>query len=189
MKLLFGSVFVISVILFIWIKMRKKDILMVIDTPMQGEKEKHSLQIRIKVERNGYQINIHVFQMDDEEIGHLLATYTGNKYNEQEKYSRAVHIEQLFVKRKFRRKGIAKVIFRYLMEEMKRIEQLEDFEFTLLYGEVGNTGTDDPHISLPFYRKIDGTEYNQEKRLRFSLEKKAALDGLDCFKYVIEKRG
>ena len=67
--------------------------------------------------------------------------------------------------------------------------RLEDFEFTLLYGEVGNTGTDDPHISLPFYRKIDGTEYNQEKRLRFSLEKKAALDGLDCFKYVIEKRG
>ena len=140
---------------------------------------KRAMQVRIRViygERQ--QINIFCYKLDEEkQIGELLASIQKEE----------VHLEQILVSRHYRKKGVGKLMFSYLLKEMRRIEQQMGVDFRRIYGEIGQGGTDDPRVSLPFYQHMDGAPYG-EKKLSLRINKGAALDGLDQFiYYIVEK--
>ena len=66
-----------------------------------------------------------------------------------------------------------------------KIEKKENCRFRYIYGEIGQGGTDDPHISIPFYERLDGMAYDNEKKLQYQRKRKESLDGYDCFYYYI----
>lgn len=150
--------------------------------------DKSSVQkkVRIRVMRNTHcQINIYCYDLEEEKMGELLAEYTWENGFIPEKRANAVHLEQIFVQRKQRKKGIGKLMFSYLIREMHVLEQQFGREFSQIYGEVGRDGMDEPRSSIPFYMRMEKLPYGERKRLSLQLKKGAALDGLDVFTYYI----
>ena len=72
-----------------------------------------------------------------------------------------------------------------LMDELLEIEQEKNCQFKLIWGEIGNAGEDNPRLSKPFYRAMDGVAYGEDRKLVLKLEKNSTEDGLDGFCYYI----
>lgn len=146
-------------------------------------------KVRIRVERNDRcQINIYCYNLEQEKLGELLAEYTWDNSLLTEKKASAVHLEQLFVQRRQRKKGIGKLMFAYLIQEMLVLEEQSGKEFLQIYGEVGRDGMDEPRSSIPFYKKMSSLPYGERRALRLQFDKGAALDGLDAFTYHIVRK-
>lgn len=153
------------------------------------KKQLTKMKVRIRVTRNEHcQINIHCYNMEQEKLGELLAEYTWENGCCPEKKGNAVHLEQIFVKRFQRKKGIGKLMFAYLIQEMLVLEKQYGKEFQQIYGEVGRDGTDEPRSSIPFYKKMSNFPYGDSKVLSLQIEKGVALDGLDAFTYHIVRK-
>lgn len=175
---------------------KKRDRLLVSNSCREQEREKetkHSSdkqlsqkKVRIRVLRNAHcQINIYCYNLEEEKLGELLAEYTwGNGYL-HEKKANAVHLEQIFVQRRQRKKGIGKLMFCYLIQEMLVLEKQCGKEFLQIYGEVGRDGTDEPRSSIPFYKKMEALSYGDNRTFSLQLKKGVSLDGLDAFTYHI----
>lgn len=185
-----GLMAIVCIIIAIFLRHRQK---VSVDTN-QGVKDikcskKTAKKVRIKVTCNGnQQINIHCYDLEDEQLGELLAEYTLRNSLTPEKIPYAVHIEQLYVKRGQRKQGVGKLMFAYLLREMQNIEKQNGCEFAQIYGEVGKDGPDDPRKSLPFYERMQKLPYGQDRKLSYQLHKKQSMDGLDLFDYHIVKR-
>lgn len=149
-------------------------------------KQRFHKKVRLRVERNDRcQINIYCYSMEQEKLGELLAEYTWDSGLMEEKKANAVHLEQIFVQRRQRKKGIGKLMFVYLMQEMLVLEKQFGKEFLQIYGEVGRDGMDEPRSSIPFYKKMSDLPYGERRVLCLQLKKGVALDGLDTFIYQI----
>lgn len=143
-------------------------------------------QIRIQVQRNQWnQINIVCKTMEHKKIGEMLTSYTLSGKAGDSSPSCTVHLENILVNRGYRKKGIGTCMIVYLLQEMLKIEQEENCQFRFIYGEIGRGGTDDPHISMPFYKKLDGMSYGKNKKLQYQLKKGQSIDGYDCFYYFL----
>lgn len=181
---------IVCIIIAIFLRHRQK----VSVSTNQGVKEiecskKTAKKVRIQVTCNGnQQINIYCYDLEEQQLGELLAEYTLRNSLTPEKKPYAVHIEQLYVKRGQREKGIGKLMFAYLLREMQSIEKQNGCDFAQIYGEVGKDGSDDPRKSLPFYEHMQKLPYGQDRQLSYQLHKKQAMDGLDLFVYHIVKR-
>lgn len=187
----------ISLLLLLLCFLEKKKVLqksyIVKDNELQtGEKkqENNKKYIRIQVKRNERrQINIHCMDLENNRIGELLAVYhkEGRDAGEYQN-GNTLHLEQLYVERKYRRKGIGKTMFLYLIKEMKKIEQEEHIEFRYIYGEVGEGGKDNPRISLPFYQKMAEIGYGKDAVLCYQYNRKKTQEEYDRFTYYINRR-
>lgn len=133
------------------------------------------------------QINISCNIGDGKQIGMLLATYYMEGNPMAEACEKSVHVEQIYVEKKYRKKGIGRKMFLFLLEELNRIESSEHITFRFLYGEVGKTGNDNPKTSIPFYKSLDGISYGLGRSLSYRLCNRAAMDGLDKFYFYIVK--
>lgn len=143
-------------------------------------------QIRIKVECNQWnQINIVCSTMEHKKIGEMLSSFTLSGKNNQNGPEYTVHLENILVSRRYRKRGVGTYMMAYLLQEMLRIEKKENCCFRYIYGEIGQGGSDDPHISLPFYKRLDGMEYGIDKKLQYQRNRRESLDGFDCFYYFI----
>ena len=153
----------------------------------QQEKRKNATeQVKISVYTNQWkQINVECFSLQGKKMGELLASY---KLNSQTGNSYTVHLEQLLVERKFRRKGVGSLLFAYLLKEMQNVEVREGCEFRFIYGEVGTGGSDDPHMSIPYYRKQNGLPYGKRKKLQYELVKKSSSEEYDKIYYYLKLR-
>lgn len=151
-----------------------------------SDQQRFQKKVRIRVERNDRcQINIYCYNLEQEKLGELLAEYTWDNGFLTEKKANAVHLEQIFVQRRQRKKGIGKLLFAYLIQEMLVLEEQSGKEFLQIYGEVGRDGMDEPRSSIPFYKRMSALPYGECRALRLQLEKGTALDGLDAFTYHI----
>lgn len=104
-------------------------------------KESGSQQVRIRVQRNQWnQINIVCTNMSDKKMGELLSSYTLSEAKRTGGPSYTVHLENILVGRRYRKKGIGTCMVVYLLQEMLRIEQENGCEFRYIYGEVGRGG-------------------------------------------------
>ena len=140
----------------------------------------------VTIERNQKaQINIYCRKQTGEELGSLFATYYLKCNRVETAYENSVHLEHIYVEKKYRKKGLGKQMMVALLEELKRIESTEYASFRFLFGEVGKSGKDNPKSSLPFYASLDGIGYGMQKHLSYRLCKGAAMDGLDQFYYYI----
>lgn len=193
-----GAAGIISLLfLFLFIRKRKTVTRPVCDiqTPykennLQKERKNGKKYIRIQVKRNEKrQINIRCMDLDGNDIGELLAVYhkEGREAGEYQN-SNTLHVEQLFVKKQYRRKGIGKTMFHYLLKEMQKVEKEENMEFRYIYGEVGEGGSDNPRISLPFYKKMAEIGYGENGILYYQHTKRKTLGELDGFTYYINRR-
>ena len=154
-----------------------------------SHKQLSKKKVRIRATRNEHcQINIHCYNMEQEKLGELLAEYTWENGLCPEKKENAVHLEQIFVKRGQRKKGIGKLMFAYLLQEMRALEKQCGKEFLQIYGEVGRDGADEPRSSIPFYKRMSGLPYGDSKVLSLQIKKGTALDGLDAFTYYIVQK-
>lgn len=145
--------------------------------------------IKIKVYRNDKkQIEISCYNMKDDKVAQLLAGYILKGDYRQGQQDFIVHLEQIFVGSMFRRRGIGKLMFNYLLKEMLAIEKEESVRFRYIYGEVGVGGTDDPKKSIPFYKKMDGISYG-DKRIRYEFQNKKNGQEYDKFYYFISSTG
>lgn len=146
-------------------------------------------QIRIKVEHNQWnQINVVCTTMDYRKIGEMLTTYTLSNTNAPNEQACTVHLENILVSRRYRKRGVGTCMVVYLLQEMMKIEKKENCRFRYIYGEIGQGGTDDPHISIPFYERLGGMAYGSDKKLQYQRKSKKSLDGYDCFYYYIVEK-
>lgn len=193
-----GAAGILSLLFLFWFIKKRKTItrpVRDIQTPykdinLQKERKNGKKYIRVQVKRNEKrQINIHCMDLDGNDIGELLAVYykEGREAGEYQN-SNTLHVEQLFVKKQYRRKGIGKTMFHYLIEEMQKVEKEENMEFRYLYGEVGEGGNDNPRVSLPFYKKMAEIGYGENAILYYQHTKKKTLGELDEFTYYINRR-
>lgn len=186
-----GAMAIVCIMIAIFLRHRRRRVAVEKDQEMTDREtsKKTAKQVRITVTCNEkQQINIHCYDLEEQQLGEMLAEYTLKNSLTPEKPSYAVHIEQLFVKRGQRKQGIGKLMFSYLLREMQSIEKQTGCNFAQIYGEVGKDGSDDPRKSIPFYEQMQKLSYGQEKKLTYQLHKKQALDGLDLFVYHIVKR-
>lgn len=183
----------VATVILLW---KKRNRVLVSNSCREQKREKemkHSFKkqlsqnkVRIRVTRNAScQINIYCYNLEEEKLGQLLAEYTWGNGILPEKKANAVHLEQIFVQRRHRKKGIGKLMFGYLIQEMLVLEKQCGKEFLQIYGEVGRDGTDEPRSSLPFYKKMEILSYGDDRAFSLQLKKGAALDGLDAFTYHI----
>ncbi len=149
-------------------------------------KQPFQKKVRIRVVRNERcQINIYCYNLEQEKLGELLAEYTWNSGLVPEKKANTVHLEQIFVQRRQRKKGIGKLMFSYLIQEMLVLEKQSGKEFLQIYGEVGKDGSDEPRSSIPFYKRMGTLPYGDNRKFSLQLKKGGAIDGLDVFTYHI----
>lgn len=149
-------------------------------------KQHFQKKVRIRVERNEHcQINIYCYSLEQEKLGELLTEYTWENGFAPEKKANSVHLEQIFVQRRQRKKGIGKLMFAYLIQEMLVLEKQYGKQFQQIYGEVGRDGADEPRTSVPFYKRMENLPYGDNRRFSFQIKKGVALDGLDVFNYHI----
>lgn len=159
------------------------------ETRKSLEKPKTQRKVCICVTRNECcQINVYCYNLNQEKIGELLAEFIWDNWNMPGKKANAVHLEQIFVQRRQRKKGIGKLMFAYLVREMLVLEKQSGKEFQQIYGEVGRDGSDEPRSSIPFYKRMEKLPYGERKCLSFQLNKGSALDGLDMFTYHIVRK-
>lgn len=162
------------------------------DPHLQDEEKKKKSYIRVQVKRNEKrQINICCMDLEGNGIGELLAVYHKEGMEiEAGEYpnSNTLHLEQLFVKKKYRRRGIGKIMFQYLIQEMKKVEKQENMKFRYIYGEIGEGGSDNPSVSLPFYKKMAEIGYGEDAILCYQHTKKKALGEYGGFTYYINRR-
>lgn len=153
------------------------------------DNKKKKRYICIQVSRNDKrQINIRCMDLERNGIGELLAVYhKEGRENGEYQSSNTLHLEKIFVKKRYRRKGIGRTMFRYLINEMKKIEDEEGMEFRYIYGEVGEEGGDNPRISLPFYQKMAGMDYGEHATLSYRHTKKKVSEEYDGFTYYINR--
>lgn len=188
---------IVSLLFLFWFMKKKKVAKQthVMQTPYgenkikkDGIKEKK--YIRIQVKRNDKrQINVHCMDLEGNSIGELLAVYYKEGREEGEYHnSNTLHLEQLYVKKQYRRRGIGKIMFQYLIQEMRNIEKEEEMEFRYIYGEVGEGGSDNPRVSLPFYKKMAENGFGEDAVLCYQHTKKKTSEELDRFTYYINRR-
>lgn len=194
-----GAAGIISLLLLFWGLKRKRgkisrQIQMIQtsyeENSLPTEEKKKKSYIRIQIKRNEKrQINIRCMDLEGNGIGELLAVYhkEGREYGEYQN-SNTLHLEQLYVKKQYRRKGIGKTMFQYLIQEMKKVEKEENLEFRYIYGEVGEGGSDNPRISQPFYKKMAGLVYGEDAILCYQHTKRKTVEELDRFTYYINRR-
>lgn len=191
LKLTVAGIISLLFLFFIWKQNRKKAIVIQENSigNEKNEKSKSKEYISIHVERTSKgQINIRCKNLDGEPVGELLAIAYYKETDCGEYQGRnAVHLEQLLVRRKYRRRGIGKVMFYYLLEEMQKIEEMKKEEFQFIYGEIGEGGTDDPRISLPYYRKMEKCKYGDKGELHFQHTRKNNSEEYDKFIYYINR--
>lgn len=190
---------IVSLLFLFWRWKKEKNKVRVVQTITPREssiqekdkrRENKKSYVRIQVIRNEKrQINILCMDLEGNELGKLLAVYdkAGGKDGEYQN-SNTLHLEQLFVTRRCRRKGIGKVMFQYLLNEMKKVEQEEGMKFRYIYGEVGNVGKDNPRVSLPFYEEMGKLPYGEDGVLCYQYTKKKATEEYDRFTYYINQR-
>ncbi|CDE45987.1 unknown [Clostridium sp. CAG:411] len=156
------------------------------DLNIEKKQRKRTFQVRIRVSRTKHnQINISCLQMDEKPIGELLASYCLEDYVAVDGEKNTVHLEQIYVKRGYRKKGIGKQMMIYLLGEMQKIEKEHQIQFKKIYGEIGRGGSDDPMLSVPFYKKIQQLSYGKERKLVLQIQKNVTIDGFDKFEYYI----
>lgn len=178
---------VVCIFVFFWWRMRKGNVQVVAEEqekePVKKVKQKF---VRVTVQSNEkQQIHICCYNMQEKIMGEMLASYTLKSIQEQ---ALVVHLENILVSRRFRRMGVGRILFSYLLKEMERIEKKENCSFRYIYGEIGQGGTDDPNISVPFYKAMDKTVYGEEKMLRYQQKKGMGAGGEDMFYYYISSR-
>ena len=191
MKYIYIALGVLLLFWFLCVKKRRKKVID-IDTSVEKSKQKKNYsaeQIRIKVECNQWnQINIVCTTMDHKKIGEMLSSYVLSDTKGQNELPYTVHLENILVSRRYRKRGVGTYMIAYLLQEMIKIEIKEKCHFRYIYGEIGQGGSDDPHISLPFYKRLDGMDYGSDKKLQYQRKRRESLDGFDCFYYyIIEK--
>lgn len=186
---LYGSMFFLILLVFLLIVVcliKKRKMNGTSDLKLEEKQRKRTFQVRIRVSRTKHnQINICCFQMDEKPIGELLASYCLEDYVSVDGEKDTVHLEQIYVKRGYRKKGIGKQMMLYLLGEMQKIEKEHQMQFKKIYGEIGRGGSDDPMLSVPFYKKIQQLSYGKEKKLVLQIEKNVTIDGFDKFEYYI----
>lgn len=189
MKYLYIGLGLLCVLAFFYLKkIRRKKFIDVHALVKENSQPKNvsKEQIHIKVEHNQWnQINIVCSSMDHKKIGEMLSTYTLSDTTRQSGPAYTVHLENILVSRRYRKRGVGTYMIAYLLKEMVKIEKKENCRFRYIYGEIGQGGTDDPHISIPFYERLDGMAYDNEKKLQYQRKRKESLDGYDCFYYYI----
>ena len=135
--------------------------------------EKHNISICLLNEQKEKKAILHV------------RYYLRESLSIEEVRSFSVHLQTIWVHRKYRRRGIAALIMSVLIDALLEVEQEEHCRFTLIRGEIGNAGEDNPRLSKPFYRAMDGMAYGTQRKLVLKLEKNSTEDGLDEFWYYI----
>lgn len=114
--------------------------------------------------------------------------YLRESLNLEEVRSFSIHLQTIKVYKKYRRKGIATQMMQALIKELLEVEKEENCRFTLIKGEIGNAGEDNPRLSKPFYHSFDGALFGNHRKLVLRIEKNATEEGLDRFcYYIIEK--
>lgn len=182
--LLIVGITVILYFVFFWRKTRVVD---VTEKKREQKTSKEKSKVKISVIENAYgQINIFCEDLQGRRLGELLATYAGKDLRDSEQMAYTVHLEQLLVRRSERKRGIATLMVKYLIGQMLSIEEKEVISFRYIYGEIGNTGTDDPVKSIPFYKSLHGMPYASGKELCFEHRKSSGMDGLDQFYYWVK---
>lgn len=145
-------------------------------------------QIRIHVECGGEgQINIFCYDCKEKRIANLYAHYALKDDLTAGQSANTVHLEQIYVAKNYRRRGLATVMFQYMLEQMERVEKKENLSFRMIYGEIGKGGSDDPYLSIPFYERVDGLLVGKDRKLSYERKIGTAMDGLDRFVYYVTK--
>lgn len=154
------------------------------------EKEKKKICIHIMATLNEkQQINIRCTDMEERELGQLFAVfYTDGTETGEYHNSNTLHLEQLYVAGRYRRKGIGRMMFQYLIREMIMLEKNKGMEFRYIYGEVGEGGRDNPRLSLPFYEKMAELPYGKNATLCYEHTKKKPPEEYDRFTYYINRQ-
>lgn len=138
--------------------------------------EQHYISIWLLNERNEKKATLYV------------KYYLRESLNIEDVRSFSVHLQTIKVDKKYRRRGIATIMVHVLINELLEVEQEEGCKFTLIQGEIGNAGEDNPRLSKPFYHSLDGVAFGRERKLVLKLEKNSTEDGLDSFcYYILEK--
>lgn len=189
MRYLYIGLGLFVLLLLFYIKKRGRKKVEDVSAVMEEKKQPKSFskeQIRIKVECNQWnQINIVCTTMDHKKIGEMLSCYTLLEKGNEGEVAYTVHLENILVSRRYRKRGVGTYMVAYLLQEMLKIEKNENCQFRYIYGEIGQGGSDDPHISIPFYKRLDGMAYGVDKKLQYQRNRRESLDGFDCFYYYI----
>lgn len=151
-----------------------------------GKNEKRQIRIRVECSAEG-QINIACYDCREKRIANLYAHYALKDDLTAGQSANTVHLEQIYVTKNYRRRGLATVMFQYMLEQMERVEKKENLSFRMIYGEIGKGGSDDPHLSIPFYERLDGILVGKDKKLSYERKIGTAMDGLDQFVYYVTK--
>ena len=151
-----------------------------------GKNERKQIRIRVECSTEG-QINIVCYDCKEKRIANLYAHYALKDDLIAGHSANTVHLEQIYVAKNYRRRGLATVMFQYLLEQMERVEKAENLSFRMIYGEIGKGGSDDPRLSIPFYERLDGVLYGKDRKLSYERKIGTAMDGLDRFVYYITK--
>lgn len=142
---------------------------------------------RIILERDeGHYISIWLVNEKEEKKAVLYVKYYLRESLNIENIRRfSVHLQTIKVDKRYRRRGIATIMLQALINELLEVEQEEGCEFALIQGEIGNAGEDNPRLSKPFYRSLDGMLYGKYRKLVLKIERNNTEDGLDSFCYYI----
>ena len=177
----------LAAVVLVYFVRRKRPVVIREDTDGKQQSGRGEQIVLRGVRTDGGQMNFHCYGEQDQQVGMLLASYVLRPDYKKEQPGYSVHLEQIHVRRSYRRKGIGKALIAYLIREMCRLEEQEGVAFQKVYGEVGKGGSDDPMLSRPFYEKLHNIPYGTDRCWKLCW-KESSAEGLEQFEYHIVKK-